>query len=739
MTSKQFLTLLVLCCLQLGFSQEHQHTPKVGLVLSGGGAKGLAHIGVLKAIEESGVKIDYIAGSSMGAIIGGLYACGYNSKQLDSIFKQTDFEKLIQDILPREAKTFKERENSEKYAFTFPFDNFKLSLPSSFSKGQNIYDLLAQLTQHVDKDDFSNLDIPFFCIATNIETGEEVVLDSGNLAQAITASGAIPSLFRPVAIDGKVLTDGGVINNYPIDKLKLKGLDLIIGVDVQDSLMSLNELRSGLDIMTQVNNFRTIAAMQNKRTSTDVYIRPIIKDFNVLSFDKGETIIDEGYAAGKIQMETLKGIAKSQGRLNSERPVLKIMDSLIVDQIVIKGNQEYPRNYIRGKLKIETGVQIAYRDLNNGLNNLSATGNFDRISYNIENKNGNKSLILNVEETPNKTQLRFAAHYDDLYRTAALINLTHKSLFLTNDNISLDLIIGENSRYNFEYYIDKGKYWSIGVNSRYNRLNEDINLRFVRSIDFLSTPNVNEINLEIEDFTNQFYAETYLFKGFRFGLGIEYKFLRAFTQSFVIDPNIDDELTILDKNNLFSIFGYLDYDSLDDKYFPTKGAFFNGNFHLYLSNSSITEFSIAKGNVGYVFSPLEKLSLSVSSEMGFRLGQENTNALDFYLGGYGFNAINNIRPFIGYDFLTLSGDSYIKGLLKVDYNFFGKHHFILSANYANVADDIFESGDWFSSPDFSGYGVGYGLNSFLGPVEVKYSYSPETKDSIWYFSLGYWF
>jgi len=738
MSNTPQILLLFLFCIFQSYAQENR-TPKVGLVLSGGGAKGLAHIGAIKAIEESGVKIDYVAGTSMGAIIGGLYASGYNSKQLDSVFRQTDFQKLIQDVVPRESKTFKEREYSEKYAFIFPFEKLKLTLPSGISKGQNIYNLLAQLTQHVEVEDFSKLDIPFFCIATNIETGEEVVLDHGNLAQAMSASGAIPSVFRPVIIEKKSLSDGGIINNYPIEKLKQKGLDLIIGVDVQDSLMSKEDLKSGLSIMTQVNNFRTIKAMETKRKLTDIYIRPDIKDFSVLSFADGIPIINQGYTAGIKELDKLKAIAALQDIKVEARPKLKISDSLMVNKISIVGNQDYPRSFIKGKLKVKENEPIAYNDLNSGLNNLSATGNFDRISYTIENNNGIKTLILDVEESQNKTLLKFGIHYDDLYRTAGLVNLTHKSLLLTNDIISLDLIIGEKSRYNFEYFIDKGNYWSIGLNSRFYRIDEDVNLGQIQSFNFFNTPDINQFNLELEDFTNQFFAETYLFKDFRFGLGLEHKYLRAFTQSFVANSTIDNEITTLEKNTLLSAFGYVDYDSLDDKYFPTNGFFFNGDFHLYLSNKNITEFSIAKGHVGYVFSPVNKVSFKITSELGFRIGQETVNALDFYLGGYGFKPINNIRPFLGYNFLTISGDSYIKGLLETDFNFYGKHHLIFSVNYANVDDDILESGKWFTSPDFSGYGIGYGLNSILGPLEVKYSYSPETKQSIWFFSLGYWF
>ena len=149
-------------------------------MLSGGGAKGLAHIGALKIIEESGIKVDYIGGTSMGAIVGALYASGYSAQQLDSIFRNTDFNNLIQDNVPRSAKTFYEKEDSERYALTLPFENFKMSFPQAISGGQNIYNLLVQLLFHVkDVQDFRKLPIPFVCMATNVETGEEVLLDRG--------------------------------------------------------------------------------------------------------------------------------------------------------------------------------------------------------------------------------------------------------------------------------------------------------------------------------------------------------------------------------------------------------------------------------------------------------------------------------------------------------------------------------------------------------------------------------
>ena len=217
---KHLLLLSLFMVIQVSFGQELSR-PKIGLVLSGGGAKGLAHIGVLKVIDSLGIKVDYISGTSMGAVVGGLYASGYNAHQLDSIFSSIDIDALLQDYTPRESKSFYEKRNDEIYALTLPFNNFKLGLPSGLSKGLYNFNLISRLTKHVSHiRDFDELPIPFLCIATDLETGEQNSLDSGILAQAIIASGAIPSLYNPVEINGKSLIDGGVVNNYPVEELK---------------------------------------------------------------------------------------------------------------------------------------------------------------------------------------------------------------------------------------------------------------------------------------------------------------------------------------------------------------------------------------------------------------------------------------------------------------------------------------------------------------------------------------
>ena len=737
--------LLVFCCGLLYAQETNTEDLKVGLVLSGGGAKGLAHIGALKVIEESGIRIDYIGGTSMGAIIGALYASGYTAKQLDSIFQGVDFDELIQDQIPRRAKTFYEKDESEKYALTLPFDKFQVAFPSALSKGQNVYNFLSKLTAHVNStEDFNKLPIPFFCVATNVETGKEVILKEGYLPRAITASGALPSLFSPVVIDNTVLVDGGIVNNYPVDEVRAMGADIVIGVDVQDSLRGRERLNSALDVLVQINNYRTINDMVKKRAKTDVYIRPNMDNFTVVSFNDGQKIVNAGEVEAKLFKNRLIEIAGRQKSI--QRPKLNIVksDSLYIKEVQISGNEKYTRAYLLGKLKLVTPSVTSYQRFNEGINNLSATGNFQDINYRfLEDENGHTTLLLEVRESKTNTLLRLGAHYDDLFRTAALINVTQKRIFTNNDIASFDFIVGDNVRYNFDYYIDKGFYWSIGLNSSYSFFDEDVPVDFIinESLADVDTQ-LNTISLKYGDVTNRLYVETLFRRTLLLGLGVEHKWLRYLSESIGIDEN-NNPRTVFENTNYFSSYGYLKYDTYDNIFFPNKGLYFRGDFHLYLFanglNKNFDEFSISKAKIGYAFSFLDKFSAEITTEGGFKIGGTNTNSLDFFIGGYGYRPLNNLVQFYGYEPLSVRGDTYLKSALTLDYEIFKKNHINISANIATVGDRLFTSTDWIDGVDYSGYALGYGLETFLGPIEVKYSISPERNVGEWHVSVGFRF
>ncbi|QLG45558.1 patatin-like phospholipase family protein [Costertonia aggregata] len=727
---------------------------KVGLVLSGGGAKGLAHIGALKIIEDAGVKIDYIGGTSMGAIVGALYASGYSAKELDSIFRSINFTELIQDNLPRSAKTFYEKDDSERYALTLPFENFKISFPSAISGGQNIYNELVRLLYHVkDVRDFKELPIPFFCIATNIETGEEVLLNKGYLPEAILASGTFPSLFEPTEIEGKILIDGGVVNNYPVEEVKDLGANFIIGVDVQHGLSERGALMSATEILLQINNYRTVNDMVEKVAQTDIYIKPDIEKYSVIDFDLGNEIVKSGEVAGENKFDELKQLAMCQkGKTTTTLPI-NPKDTIIVNRLIIRGNNNYTRGYVKGKLRFKLAEKITFEKLQQGIGNLSATGNFQTIRYELVSNELGVDLILKLKENPTKAYIRLGAHYDDLYKSAALINLTKKNLFFKDDVISFDFIAGDNIRYNFQYYLDKGSYWSFGVNSRFNDFERQIDFDVITSnFDVPANPNVNTVSIDVDDITNQVYLQTVLREEFAFTLGVEHKLLKYSTKTLA---DLEDDTsnlalftnsegrTFFENSNYFSAYGQLVLDTYDDKYFPSRGLYFNGDFHFYILssdfNNNFKEFSVSKARLGTAFPITKNVSLNIETEGGFKLGTSNVTSFDFVLGGYGNDFINNFIPFFGYDFISLPGNAYVKTYARLDYEFLPKNHLTFAANYANVDDDIFRTGEWFTAPDFSGYAIGYGWESFLGPVQINYSWSPEVSENNVFISVGYWF
>ena len=726
-----FVSLLFLTQISLG--QENPR-PKVGLVLSGGGAKGLAHIGVLKVIDSLGIKVDYVAGTSMGAIVGGLYASGYNAEQLDSIFSNVDVDALLQDYTPRGSKSFYEKRNDEIYALTLPFNKFKLGLPSGLSKGLYNFNLLSSLTQHVSHvRDFKQLPIPFLCIATDAETGEKVVLDSGVLAQNMIASGALPTLYSPVEINGRVLIDGGVVDNYPIEELKSRGIDIVIGVDVQDGLKTRDELKGVTSVLAQINNFSMIEKMEGKQKATDIYIKPDIKGFTVVAFDKGKEIIGKGKEKA---LEFVKELAPF-GNLNiKNNGNLIAQDSIYIKDIVFNKLDNFTRAYIIGKLKFKRNTKISMTQLQKGVLNLNATQNFSAINYSFEKMQDGDKLILHLKENENTAFLKFGLHYDDLFKSGILLNYTKKRLLAKNDVASLDLILGDNIRYNFDYYVDNGFYWSFGFNSKLTTFNRNITSNIADNV--VSNTTANAINVDFFDLSNQAYLQTIFAQKFSLGGGVEYKFLRLKSET------LEDTNYVFERSNYLSIFGFMKYDSFDKKYFPRTGWNFNSEIRYYGYSSdykgNFERFSVAKADFGFAQPVFKNMTFKLQTEGGFSVGERSVSYFDFILGGYGFQQVNNIKPFFGYDFLSLAGDSYVKLLLTADYEIFKKHHLNFSANFANVGNKIFDTIDtWFVKPNYSGYSFGYGMETVIGPVEIKHSWSPETKDHYTWFSVGFWF
>lgn len=729
-----FLCLLI--CNNLLNAQETTR-PKVGVVLSGGGAKGFAHIGVLKVLEQEGVKVDYIGGTSMGAIIGSLYASGYTAHQLDSIFRTVDIDALIQDYIPRTSKSFYEKRNDEIYALQLPFEDFRIGTPVALSKGMYNYNLLSRLLGHVRRTlEFKDLPIPFVCIGTDVVTGEQVILQKGNLPQSVLASGAFPSLYSPVEIDGKLLIDGGVVNNYPIDEVKAMGADIIIGVDVQDGLKTQEEIKGATDVLMQIANYGMYRGMDEKIAKTDIYIRPDITNYSVVTFDKGNEIIQKGIDAAMLQIDKIKELSTNYTK--KALPISHVFDTISLKRIEVNKLQSYTKDYIMGKLSQPEDGCVAFSDLEAGINNLNATQNFAHINYRfLQYKDTDDDVLMfQLVESPYTRFLKFGLHYDELYKSSVLLNLTQKKLLFKNDVASFDLIIGDNVRYHFNYFIDNGIRWSLGMQSRLVNIKQNI-----RSTTHNLLPSTNQqyerYHIRFTDWTNRIYIQNYHKNLFSITLGLEHKF------HLVDETNNYTEKAWIDNSHyLIPYFNFV-LDTYDNKYFPTRGAKFNAEMRHYILstdyNNNFSPFTQIVADVGFTKTFFKRLSIETSGSVGITIGSEPSSNHHFFHGGYGFETIHNIRPFYGYEAMSASADSYIKALLRLDYRFYKKHHFNISANFAQMGASMFETTDWLRAPDFTGYAMGYGIQTVIGPIEIKQSYSPEVDKSFTWFSVGFWF
>ena len=747
---KKILLFLFILTSLIGFSQEtpnnttvkkHYKDLKVGLVLSGGGAKGLAHVGVIKVLEEAGIRIDYVGGTSAGAMVGALYASGYNAHELDSILRSYDYLKLIQNPNSRKLYSFYQKENSEKYTLSLPIKKGKIGLPVALSRGQNMLNELSNLTKHVHQiTDFKKLPIPFYCVATNLENGKPVVLEKGFLPQAIRASGAFPSVFEPVIIDGNYLVDGGIVNNFPVDIMHNKDIDIIIGVDVQGKLEKKEDLDSAIKVVMQIVSFQIYNDTKEKQNKSDIYIKPDVTDMEVSSFNNMDAIIKSGEIAARKEMEYLVGIASQQIKKSVKlgKKIAQFKHKFLkIKKVIINGNTNYTRNYILSKLLMNNNKKdsISYLEFNENVNRLATTHNFKSIDYILRPYKDGSIVEFNLKESEVSNFFQISAHYDDLYKTGMLLNFTGKHFLTKNDVISTDIVLGDNIRYNLNYLFDNGFHWRFGISHRYNSFKRSLYIEPEGNTPISFT---NSVPIKYDDFTTQIYFQTKFKEKFAINAGIEHKFLNISTE---ILSNNQSVLFYFDKSNYYNIFGELALDTRDAKYFTKKGWFFKAKYNTYFHstdyNKTFTPFSQIQFKLENSNTYFNHLTSQISIESGVTIGAGN-QFFDFSLGGYNKNYINNFIPFYGYDVADISNAAYIKTQLNLQYEFYKKNFLTATVNVAGVNNELLFNGTVLDNLN-TGYAIGYGMNSIIGPIEIKYAGTPDNDKRYWYFNVGYWF
>lgn len=707
--------------------------PKVGLVLSGGGARGFAHVEVIEAIEKAGIKIDYISGTSMGAIVGSLYAAGYSPEEMKNIIRSIDFNELFIQDRNRNFIPFFDKSYREKYILTLPISNFKMVLPSALSKGQGPLMLLTNLLYNVhDIHDYSKLPIPFLCIATNLETGDEEQLESGFLPLSVLASGAYPSLIEPVKIDNKTLIDGGIVNNFPSRALRNKGMDIIIGVDLGNGLQKADEINSIFNIISQIISYRINIKTDFERSYVDLLIKPDLKNYEVTDFDKKDSILYKGKLAGEKAFPELLKIAKLQGYTNIIRPRIKELPSsknLFITKLSIIGNSSKNSAYIKRKLGLKIPQNTSIKKLDKGISALYSTGNYKRVFYELTSDNfeENQQVNLYLDKTDNNS-IKFGIHYDDVYKTSLLANVTLNKLLLNNSNLSIDVIFGNNFRTNINYFIDNGILPSIGSNTTFNSFN--FNYSDLKRSEY----SFNRIRY----FNQQIYLQSTLNEKYAVGTGIEYSFMRI--SPFSYDRNTDLNHKSFDKDESFfyNPYFYIKADTRDNPNFPFKGFKLDASAkYIFYSNApNFDKFSIIKSQLNYSIPIGHRLALENQHFLGVSFNSP-TLQYKYFNGGYFEQDFLNFSKFLGLPFAYNSGDQLFSLYSSLNYKVLKNHYLKIYANMDNVEDE-FKDIRYFKYKYFS-YGLGYGYDSPFGPINLLYTFSTYQKKGVFSVGLGYWF
>jgi NTE family protein len=380
--------------------------PQVGLALSGGGARGLAQIGILKVLEREKIPIDFIAGTSMGGILGGLYAAGYSAEELERITKDIDWNDLLTDTPPRLSLLLSQREEKEGSLFQFRLDGLKPYIPTALTSGQKLTNLFTNLTMRANLTSkwfqkpylsFDNLKVPFRAVTTDLVTGERVVLDSGDLAQALKATMVIPLAFSPVELGDRLLVDGGLVDPIPVDVTKEMGADVVIAVNTVSSLLPADKIKTPLDVANQATSIMSLRRQKEELAKADLVITPDLSEFSSMDFDQTTDLIALGEAAAEnLIFEIKKAISQNKSQsLNQNSPEFEICE------LGFEGNQKIKTDFILELTNIRPESTVTLDRIKSNLEKIYACGYFADVYASLKNIGMEEySLCFYVSENP---------------------------------------------------------------------------------------------------------------------------------------------------------------------------------------------------------------------------------------------------------------------------------------------------------------------------------------------------
>ena len=746
-----------------------EQRPTVALVLSGGGAKGAAHVGVIEYLEELQIPVDMVLGTSMGGLIGGLYSLGYTVQEIDSLVRNMDWPWVLSDKLSREYISYTDIKYKEKYLLSIPFyyekdyyrmrlaedfrfdtgeheilhigadhestietlkHNFLGSLPSGYIYGQNVSNLISSLTiGYQDSTSFRNFPIPFACVAADMVTGKTKVWHEGKINDAMRSTMSIPGMFTPVRVGGMVLVDGGLRDNYPTTLARSMGADIIIGVDLSQKQKSYLQINNIADIVVQGIDMLGRDAFENNVNVPDIKIKPSLPEYNMMSFNSEaiDSIIVRGRRAAQEQDSLLRIVAaRTSGKeVVSRKPKAYDFhaDSLVISEIDIKGVLPREREILKERLRLRLGQKFSREELDHIVARIYGTQAYHYVTYELLGDKEPFKLVLTCRKGPIH-QFGLGVRADTEEIVSVLLNVGFNAHKLQGHSYDLTGKISANPYLQFRWYYDTPKIPTINASCQI-RWTDMNTLNFGNNVLSLSYFNARQ----------EFYVSYLKWKKLD---------VRAGLRNDVFDVrNIKSEQIIGDydfsqlKNDFISIFVDGRTDTFNDGYFPTKGINAGVSYSWTFGGfpRSFNHFHTVTADAKVVVPAGEIFAFIPSANVRFLLGNDVPVAYFNAVGGsLAGRYVDQQLPFIGVT--NLHAMKNLLTMARMDFRFrLMRNHYLTGiVNYVRDGDSF---NDYLVGLGYFGAGLEYAFDTIFGPLKANVHWSNMTNKVGFYISAGY--
>jgi NTE family protein len=742
----RYLFLSCMLCMMVVIASaqapEGAHRPRIGLTLSGGGAKGLAHIGILKAIDSAGLKIDYITGTSMGSILGALYAIGYSADSIEKIARHIDWDLLLSNQSSMRSIIMEEKNEYGKYDIELPWVNNWFRFSTGVIEGQELWLKFAELFRPVYQiKDFGRFSIPFKCIAADISTGEAVVLDTGEIVTALRASMAIPSVFTAVEYEGKKLVDGGIVRNFPVKDVRKMGADLVIGSNASGPLLSSEQVTNVIQVMLQVVFFREAEDTRTQIPFCTIYVHQPVDKYSMSSFSQSGDVLEAGLEEGRRLYPQLKHLKDSldaiYGAQEPDRNRLPGVYPVKLSSYDVKGLSHTSEPFFLQSMGLLTGQSYTATNLSRMARRAYGTRYYDRINYSLEPQPDSSAKIhFDVAENP-LTFAKIGLNYNQFSGISAIINLTSRNFFTPTSRSLVTLNIGENFRMRAEHlqYFSRGGKFAFALSTQFDQFN-------------ITTYNsgYKETGLYDQNYfrlDGRFGYSTN--RDLSFGIGNRWEWIGY-------DPSLTSSLEFKGKSNFMTSYFFVRTNTLDRPLYPRKGTKLeaeadyvfeqNPDAQFFSSNAnSATDTSFSRQPYQRVlfnlerYTPLAKrYTLLTQVQGGINFMYRNNIMNEFSIGGLTENFHNQVT-FAGLREGTFYSPSVAELMLGLRYQLFSN---VLITGRANALFSNFVTqSSFFTTPNFlSGYALTFTYNFALGPLELSAMYSDQSRRVLGYVNIG---